>query len=361
MIPIAAPQIGDEERNAVLAVLDSGFLAQGEIVAEFEKAFAAYVGSKHAVALSSGTAALHLALLAHGVGPGDEVITTPFTFVATANAILAVGAKPVFADIDPVTFNIVPELFERAITSRTRAIIPVHLFGNPADMTSICEIARHHSLVVVEDACQAHGAEHAGRKVGLFGTGCFSFYPTKNMTCGEGGMVTTNDDEVAERVRLLRNHGMKARYEYVTHGMNLRMTDIHAAIGIEQLKKLDRFNDRRRANAAALSAGLGESVVCPAEPWQGRHVYNQYTVRVPGGRADIQRRLAELGVGTAIYYPEPLHIIPHLADGNRYAEAERAAHEVISLPVHPGIDAEALVTVAHAVVSTVDPVRPLRK
>lgn len=344
-IPIARPVIGPEEKAAVLEVLESGTLAQGPRVAAFEAAFAAYCGVKHAVATSSGTAALHLALLAHGVGPGDEVITTPFTFIATANAILYVGARPVFVDIDPVTFNISPALIERAITPRTRAILPVHLFGLPADLDPILEVARARGLAVIEDACQAHGAEYKGRKVGSFGTGCFSFYPTKNMTAGEGGMITTNDDGIAERCRLLRQHGMRRRYNHEALGFNFRLTDIQAAIGLIQLGKLDRFNAARRANARFLSQHL-RGVDVPVVPEGMGHVFHQYTVRVPGGRRDrLLARLREAGIGADVYYPSLVyHQEPYRSAGysDYLPAAEQAVGEVLSLPVHPGLTPEEL-------------------
>ena len=239
MISIAKPLIGEEEKQAVLEVLDSGMLAQGPRVKAFEEAFAEMCGVRYAVATSSGTTALHVALLAHGIGPDDEVITTPFTFIASANSILYTGASPQFVDIRSDTFNIDPELIEAAITPRTRAIMPIHLYGLMADMKPIMDIARGHKLAVIEDAAQAHNAMYKGQKAGSFGTGCFSLYATKNMTSAEGGMVTTDDPEVAERVKLLRNHGMRVRYYHDMLGYNFRMTDLHAAVGLAQLRKLE--------------------------------------------------------------------------------------------------------------------------
>ena len=264
MIPVVRPITGDEEKQAVLAVLDSGMLAQGPRVEAFEDAFAEYCGVRFAVATSSGTTALHLALLAHGIGPGDEVITTPFSFVATANVIRFVGADPVFADIEPNTFNLDPEQVEHKITSRTKAIMPVHLYGHPADMARFSDICRRYNLELIEDACQAHGAEFEERKTGSFGTGCFSFYPTKNMTSAEGGMVTTDDLELADRMRVLRNHGMRERYSHEVLGYNFRMTDLHAAVGLAQLGKLERFNAARISNAGFLTKRLGDLLACPA-------------------------------------------------------------------------------------------------
>ena len=231
MINIAKPQIGDEEKAAVMAVLDSGQLAQGSAVADFEAAFAAYCGSKHAIATSNGTTALHLAVLAHEIGAGDEVITAPFTFIASSNSVLYTGAKPVFVDIDPVSFNIDVNAIEAAITPQTKAIMPIYLFGNPAEMPHIKEIADKHGLAIIEDAAQAHGAVIAGKRAGSWGTGCFSFYPTKNITTGEGGIITTDDDCIADRARFARSHGMRIRYYHESLGYNFRMTNIHAAIG----------------------------------------------------------------------------------------------------------------------------------
>ncbi len=341
MISISCPLIGDEEKEAVLDVLASAQLAQGPRVREFEARFASWCGSRHAVATSSGTAALHLALLAHGIGPGDEVITSPFSFIATANAIRYVGADPVFADIEPDTFNLDPDGLKRRITRRTKAIVPVHLFGHPAEMDALIDMAEQYGLTLVEDACQAHGAEYRGRMVGSFGTACFSFYPTKNMTSGEGGMVTTNDPEVADRLRVLRNHGMRQRYHHEVVGYNFRMTDLHAAIGLTQLAKLEQFNRARAANATYLTGQLLDVVDCPQVRSGVRHVFHQYTLRVRGGRRDLQERLRSLGVESGVYYPIPIHRqAPYLECGHgdhAYPVAEAACRDVLSLPVHPGL------------------------
>ncbi|MDQ6694147.1 MAG: DegT/DnrJ/EryC1/StrS family aminotransferase, partial [Chloroflexota bacterium] len=310
MINIAKPQIGDEEKAAVMAVLDSGQLAQGSVVADFERAFAGYCGTRHGIATSNGTTALHVALLAHRIGAGDEVITSPFTFIASANSVLYVGAHPVFVDIDPVSFNIDVDQIEAAITPRTKAIMPVHLFGNPAEMSRICELAEKYGLAIIEDAAQAHGASEGDKRAGSWGTGCFSFYPTKNITTGEGGMVTTNDDDVADRARLVRSHGMRVRYYHESLGYNFRMTNIHAAIGMAQLPKLEAFNQARIENATYLSERLpGDRVETPTVREGTRHVFHQYTVRVkaPYVRDAVRTQLAELGVGTEIYYPVPVH------------------------------------------------------
>ena len=351
-IPIAQPSIGEAEKQAVLDVLASGMLAQGPIVARFEERFAEYCGVQHAIATSSGTTALHIALLAHDIGPGDEVITMAFSFVATANAILYVGARPVFVDIDPDTYNILPEQIEAAITPRTKAILPVHLFGLACNMDAIMDVAARHNLLVIEDACQAHGAAVNGRRVGGFGTGCFSFYPTKNITCGEGGMITTSDAALAERARIIRNHGMKRRYYHDRLGYNFRMTDIHAAIGLAQLDRLDAFNEQRIRNAQYLTARL-TSAKTPCVPPGYRHVYNQYTIQVSRDRDRLASQLAEQGIGTGVYYPVPIHRQPHFMemgyDTMRLPVTEQMSRQVLSLPVHPGLSQEQLATIATAV------------
>ncbi len=358
MINMARPQIGDEEKAAVIAVLDSGQLAQGREVGEFEQGFAEYCGVKHGIATSNGTTALHVAMMAHEIGPGDEVITVPFTFIASANSILYVGATPVFVDIDPVSFNINVDQIEAAITPRTRAIMPVHLYGNPAEMSRIQEIANRHGLAIIEDAAQAHGAEEHGKRAGSWGTGCFSFYPTKNITTGEGGMVTTGDDCIADRAKLLRAHGMRVRYYHEMLGYNYRMTNIHAAIGLAQLPKLDTFNERRIANATYLSEHLPkDKLSVPVVRPGTRHVFHQYTVRLlpPLDRDKVREQLAARGIGTDIYYPVPVHrqqLYLDLGYGDRsYPESERAAREVLSLPVHPGLTQEDLETIVAAMES----------
>lgn len=348
-IPISAPFIGEEEKKAVLAVLESGMLVQGPRVAELEARFARLCGTRHAVATSSGTTALYLALLANGVGPGDEVITSPFTFVASVNAILYTGARPIFADIDEATFNIGPEQIEAAFTPRTKAIMPVHLYGLMADMDPIVAIAERHGLAVVEDAAQAVGATYRDRSAGSFGTGCFSLYATKNAMAGEGGIVTTDDDTVADRVRLLRSHGMRQRYQYETLGYNFRLSDLHAAIGVAQMDRVAEFTEARERNAAYLSQTI-TSVRTPSSPSGRRHVWHQYTIRVSHmDRDEAVRRLTEAGVGTGIFYPAPVTAFPHVravTGGADVPVAERIAREVISLPVHPRLRDEDLQRIA---------------
>jgi perosamine synthetase len=353
MINIAKPQIGEEEKRAVLEVLDSGMLAQGPRVKAFEEQFAEMCGVKHAIATTSGTTALHAALLAAGVGSGDEVITSPFTFIASANSILYTGAKPVFVDIDPATFNLDPARIEESLTKHTKAILPVHLYGLSCDMDSIMSIARKHNLVVIEDACQSHGAKYHQKRVGSFGIGTFSFYPTKNMTSAEGGMITTDDDFIAGKCRVIRQHGMRRRYYHDELGFNFRMTDIHAAIGIEQLKKLESNNCLRRKNAEYLSSHLVD-VTVPVAPPGYHHVFHQYTIRVTGGKRDSLRNyLLENGIGSEIYYPLPIHKQSYFAGRLEYqghfAESEKAASEVLSLPVHPALSQADLQSIVNAV------------
>lgn len=360
MIPISKPLLGDEEQQAVQAVLASGVIAQGPKVREFEQQFAKFIGCTHAIATSNGTTALHTALLAHGIGPGDEVITTPFTFMASVNSILFTGATPVLVDIDEY-FLIDPEQVAKAITPHTKAIMPVHLFGQTADLDALTQLAQQHNLILIEDACQAHGANYRGQMAGNFGTGCFSFYATKNMTTGEGGMITTNDDAVAQRARHLIAHGMNPRYYHYTLGYNFRTTDIAAAIGIEQLKKLPLFNAQRQANAAYFDEQLADckGISLPRIAPNCEHVYHQYTIRVDNQaglyRDDLVVALNEQGIGNGIYYPIPVHLqesVQHL--GYRVGSlpiAEQAAQQVLSLPIHPALsqaDREAIVQAVHS-------------
>jgi len=357
MINIASVHLEEEEIQAVTKVLSSGQLAQGPQVEEFEKAFAGYTGTKYAVAVNSGTAALHVALLAAGIRPGDEVITTPFSFIATANCCLFCNAIPVFADIDEKTFNISPVEIEKKITPKTRAVIIVHLYGQACDMDDIIAICRRHNLILIEDACQAHGAMYKGKKAGSFGIGCFSFYPTKNMTTGEGGMITTDDEEIAQKARMIRSHGQSRRYVHDMTGYNFRMTDIAAAIGICQLKKLDNANARRMSNARYLTekiAGI-KGLVPPYIAPDRNHVFHQYTIRVtdeyPLTRDELQRKLTEKGVGTAVHYPIPIHKQPsyrELGYNRSLPVAEAMSGQVLSLPVHPGVKESDLKSIVEA-------------
>jgi dTDP-4-amino-4,6-dideoxygalactose transaminase len=354
MIPIAHPLLGAEEQAAMAEVLASGQLAQGAMVEAFERRFAELSQAKEAIAVSSGTAALHVALLAHEVGPGDEVITTPFSFAATGNTILLVGARPVFVDIDPKTYNIDPAAVEAAITPRTKAIMPVHLYGNPADMDRLMAIAEQHHLAMIEDACQAHIAAIRGKTVGSFGTGCFSFYPTKNMTTGEGGIVTTNDPEIAERLRMWRSHGQKERYVHTGIGFNYRMTNLQGAIGVVQVEKLEGWTQRRIENAAFLTDQLKDVAQTPTVLPGHRHVFHQYTILVPEGvnRDAFMKALGERGVGTAVHYPRPIHKQPYYQERGFDATvpvSEAVAERVLSLPVHPSLSQADLETIAREV------------
>lgn len=354
MIPAARPSIGEEERSAVDRVMRSGMLAQGPEVATFEEEFSAHVvsGAK-CVAVNSGTSALHLALLAAGIGPGDEVIVPSFTFAATANSVAMTGATPVFVDIEPDFFCIDPVAVEAAISSRTRAIMPVHLYGHPADVEALATICDSRGLIMLEDAAQAHAASLHGRPVGTWGiAGSFSFYPTKNMTSGEGGMVVTRDAEIARIVRLLRNQGQERRYENEIAGLNNRMTDVHAAIGRVQLSRLDEWTKLRQRNARFFDEHL-EGVVTPPVAPGAVHVYHQYTIRVQGhDRDSFAARLGELGVGTGVYYPIPNHRLPTYSRKEHLPETERAALEVLSLPVYPTLTEDELSRIVSAVNST---------
>lgn len=352
MISISSPQFGEEELTLIREVLESGVVAQGPKVAQLEREFAELAGTRFAVAVASGTAALHLAVLAHGIGAGDEVITSPFTFIASANSILYTGARPVFVDIKADTFNLDPALIEAAITPRTKAIMPVHLYGLMADMDAIMEIAARHNLAVIEDAAQAHGATYKGRPAGSFGTGCFSLYATKNMTTAEGGMVTTNDPEIAERVKLLRAHGMKVRYYHDLLGFNFRMTDLHAALGLAQIRKLPTFNERRRQNAEFLNQHIRRAIT-PVEPEGYGHVWHQYTIRLTDGDRDAAvKKLTDAGVGTGIFYPVPVYrqkVYTDLGYDQSLPVTEMVTRQVISLPVHPKLSSADLETILAAV------------
>lgn len=351
LIPAAKPLIGLEERRAVDAVLEGGGLAQGPEVAAFEREFGdVLVAGASVTAVNSGTAALHLALVALGLGPGDEVIVPSFTFAATANAVRLVGAEPVFVDIDPLTYCVDPSAVRAAVTPATRAIMPVHLYGHPADMTAIARIAEEHELLVVEDAAQAHGARWAGARVGSSSdAAAFSLYPTKNMTAGEGGMVSTRDAAVDRMLRLLRNQGMEQRYANEVIGFNARMTDIHAAIGRVQLRKVLGWTAQRQANAAYFSREL-DGVVTPTTDPRAEHVFHQYVVRVPSDRDGFAAALrSEFGIGTGVYYPTPVHRLPSFAHDLDLPETERAASEVLALPVYPTLTLSQLDRVVEAV------------
>jgi len=347
--------IGEEVSAAVQEVLNSGYYIGGPVVESFEQQFAEYTGVGECSACNSGTDALYLALRALQIGPGDEVITTPFTFIATAEVITAVGAKPVFVDIDPKTFNLDITQLRTAITKRTKAIVPVHLFGQPVDMTALMAIAQEMGVAVIEDCAQAVGAEWAGKKVGSIGhIGCFSFYPTKNLgACGDGGAVTTNDPAIAASIRMLRNHGMSCdRYRHEATGINSRLDALQAAILQIKLPYLDRWNDARREVAASYHQMLKPvpGVVIPQELPGGRAVWNQYTIRLTKDssssnyRDEVRNQLQQLGVSSMVYYPLPLHLQPVYKDlgyqPGQFPVVEQACHEVLSLPMFPELSFE---------------------
>ncbi len=353
LIPQARPLIGEEERAAVDRVLRSGMLAQGPEVAAFEQEYAAHFGlERPCVAVNSGTSALHLGLLACGVGAGDEVIVPSFTFAATANAVALTGATPVFADIDPVTFCLDPVAVAGAVTRRTVGVLPVHLYGHPADMPGLQVVADRHGLQLFEDAAQAHGAELDGTPVGAFGSfGAFSLYPTKNMTSGEGGMVSVAQPAVERLVRLYRNQGMERQYANEVVGLNNRMTDIHAAIGRVQLTKVGAWTRQRQQHAAFLSAHL-IGVTTPTTKPGATHVFHQYTIRIPQDRDGFARALREEhGIASGAFYPTPVHRLASFTSDAELRETEVAARECLSLPVHPSLssnDLERIVTAVNA-------------
>ena len=359
-IPISAVVVDDATRRAVLDVLESGQLAQGPVVAQLEAEFAALCGVAHAVAVNSGTTALVASLEALGLAPGDEVITSPFTFAATLNAILEAGATARFVDVDAEDFTMEPALLEASFTERTRVVMPVDLYGQPAAMDRIADLAARHGARVVEDAAQAHGAQVGGRTTGSFDIGCFSFYTTKNVSTGEGGIITTSDDAFAEHLRILRNQGMRRRYEYVMAGHNYRLTDLQAAVGLPQLRRLGEKTQVRRRHAQGLCERLADTpgIVLPTVRPGRTHVFHQFTIRVTSGfrvsRDELVTELASRGIGTGIYYPrvvfdhECYRAHPRVV-ATPVPEAQRAASEVLSLPVHPYLSPSDLDRIADAV------------
>jgi dTDP-4-amino-4,6-dideoxygalactose transaminase len=353
MIPAARPEIGEEERAAVDRVLRSGMLAQGPEVAAFEEEFSKHVGGRHCVAMNSGTSALHLGFIAGGIKPGDEVIVPSFSFAATANSVVLAGGVPVFADIDPKTFNIDPNHVEKLITKKTKAIMPVHLYGHISPMNEINALAAKHNLIVFEDAAQGHLASLDGKNSGEFSTvASFSFYPTKNMTSGEGGMCVTDSAEVARMLKLLRNQGQEIRYKNEVVGFNTRMTDIHAAIGRVQLAKLPGWTKKRQENAAFLSANL-KNVVVPHVAPGTTHSYHQYTILIPGKdankRDEFMKRIGEKGVGSGVYYPTPIHRLPSFNLDLNLPVTEEIITECVSLPVYPSLTQDELNTIVSVV------------
>jgi perosamine synthetase len=353
LIPINAPQIGEEEIKAVVKVMKSGVLTHalgaGPMVKKFEKAFAKFVKAKHGIAVNTGTSALHLAIAGAGIKRGDEVILPSFTFVSTAEVIALAGAKPVFVDIEPKTYNISPKKIEKAVTKKTKAIMSVDLYGLPADMQPIREIADKHGLTIIEDAAQAHGASYKGKPPGAFAdAACWSFYASKNMTTGEGGMITTSNDELAEKTRFMRSHGEKEKYKSLMLGHNYHMPEIQAAIGCIQLKKLPKFIARRRENAKRLTVKLekAQNLQLPKELKGYKHSWYLYTVRLKGAkrrkRDKVVEALRQKGIGVEVYYATPIHLMPYYRKFGRYGlpETEKAARQVFSLPVHPGVTAK---------------------
>lgn len=365
MIPINLPKIGEEEVQAVVKVLRSGMLTSGlgagPMVTELEKKFADFAGVKHAVAVNTGTAALHSAVMACGVKQGDEVILPSFTFVATAEAVVLAGGKPVFADIDPETYNLSTIAVEKSITKNTKAILPVDLYGFSADMKPLREIAQKHGLALVEDAAQAHGATYAGKPVGNFAdVACWSLYASKNMTTGEGGLVTTNDDQIAETLRMIRTHGEKAKYSSLMLGTNYRMSEIQAAIGNVQLEKLPSFLAKRRQNAQQLTKILKASnrLVLPWESKDQQHSWYLYTARLKDGketeRNTLMDELKKKGIGAEGYYLNPVHQMPFYREtfkSVKLPETDKASKQVFSLPIHPGVTAEQVDFIGKTVLS----------
>jgi perosamine synthetase len=351
---VTEPQIGPEERDAVDRVLRDATLTQGAEVAAFEGEFATYLGAGTCVAVSSGSSALHVGLLAAGIGHGDEVIVPSYTSVATVNAVAAAGATPVFADIDPDTFCLDPRAADAAVGPRTAAVLPVHLFGQPADMTAFTRLAKRYGIALVEDACQAHGAAWDRRKVGTFGSvAAFSFSRSKNLSTTDGGMVVCADEATAERVRALRDQGLAKCHDGEVVGLNARMTDVSAAMGRVQLHRLPGFNRIRRMNAALLTLGL-RGVDAPVQPDEAWHVFQQFVVRTDR-RALLAEQLADAGIATAAPYPVPVHRTPAYAQRLDLPETDRAAAETLSLPVHPGIagvDVRAIVRAVNEATAT---------
>lgn len=350
-IPAADPRIGEDEKRAVEEVLDSGQIAAGPKVEDFEDEFSGYVGTEEGVAVSSGTSALITALLAAGVGEEDKVIVPSYSFIATATSVLLTGAEPIFVDIDPETYCIDTKKIEKTLTLDTEAIIPVHLYGHPAEMDEINRIAEENELTVIEDACQSHGAEYRGKKTGDLGDiGCFSFYATKNMVTGEGGMLTTDDEEIAERAKAIREHG-RTDGGYDVLGYNFLMTDVEAAIGIKQLEKLDDMNEQRKKNAEILNSELSsltvDAVVPPTEREEVEHVYHQYALRIRENRDRVVRGMQKAGIQVRKGYDKPLYREKCIDEDVVCGNAEDATDEVIWIPIHSSLDAADMRRVAY--------------
>ena len=363
MIPVSRPDLGPADEEAVLEVLRSGMLAMGRRTAELEESWAAYCGVRHAVFMANGTVALEAILDGLGIGPGDEVITASFTFNATVSTILRMGARPVFVDVRAEDFCLDADQVEARITPRTKAIMPVHLYGLMAEMAPLASIADRHGIALVEDAAQAHGASYRGRRAGQFGPAMFSTYVTKNLMTIEGGFATTDDDALADRLRLLRNHGMRVRYQHEALGTNFKPTDLAAAIGLTQLAGLDERNAQRRRNAERLAEGLRGYLV-PTVPDGREHAWHQFTMRFPGERQRVIDGLTERGIGTQIYYPVPVHRQSYLQAFIPGAErldlpvTDRLADEVVSIPVRPNLTTAELDAVIEAIREVATPIGP---
>lgn len=356
-IPLAKPIVTDAQKKAMLKVLECGRYILGENNQKLEEEFATYCGTKYGVTVNSGTAALYLSLIALGIGKGHEVITVSNTYIATANAVVHVGAKPVFVDIDPETYTLNPKEIEKSISKNTKAILPVHLYGHPVEMDSILEIAREHNLYVVEDACQAHGALYKGKRVGSLGdVGCFSFYPSKNMTvCGDGGIIVTNNEEIMEKIRALRDQGQKGRYLFKYLGFNLRLSELHAAIGREQLRNLEQWNSARRRHATKYNSLLKEveEVIRPVERIWARHVYHYYIIRI-SKRDELQNHLQSRGIEAGIHYPTPIHLQPvyeqlYGLPRSGLPITERITKQILSLPCHPKLSNEDITFIVNSI------------
>ncbi len=343
MIPISKPQIGEEEVQAAVAVLKSGNLTQGKNVEFFEKEFSSYIGTKYSVATSSGTSALQVGIESLEIPQGSEIITTPFTFVATANSIIYNRCSPVFVDINPDTFNINPELIEKSITEKTKAVLIVHLFGQPCEMDKITKICKERGLLLIEDCAQSLGTKYKGQKTGNFGDlSTFSFYATKNITTGEGGMVSTNSQQADKLSRIIRSQGQDGQYNHVRLGFNERMTEVEAAIGRVQLKKLERLNKKRTESAKLLEEGLSkvEWLQTPQLTKGAKHSWHQYTIKMKSGRDRLLEHLAKNGVGAKVYYPVPVDMQPVYNSKSPCKISEETSKQVLSLPVHPGLSNE---------------------
>ncbi|MFX1521331.1 MAG: DegT/DnrJ/EryC1/StrS family aminotransferase [Promethearchaeota archaeon] len=356
MIPFGKPIVTESQKEAALKVLSTTSFILGENVQKFEEEFATYCGAKYGIGVSSGTEALYLALLAVDITRGDEVITVPNTFIATSNAIIHAGATPVFVEIDPITYTIDTAKLKEKISNKTRAIIPVHLYGHPANMDPIVELAEQHDLLVIEDACQAHGGKYKGKPIGsLSDIACFSFYPSKNMTvCGDGGMVVTDNEEYTEKIQMLRSHGQRVKNRHDLVGFTARLSELSAAIGREQLKELDNWNRKRRENATLYNDLLEDCVITPIEREWAYHVYHLYVVQTEK-RDALVNFLTKNEIGVGIHYPTPIHLQPaytelfHFSSG-MYPISEETAKKILSLPVHPALSQEDVHFVAEKVI-----------